>query len=251
MFWQNYGKEEISIMVQTLSIIILLTVILWLFLRKKERKYRNIPLIVITVIMLGLEIAKQIINLKQPTYDLNVIPMHFCSLFLYFYPLAVFCKGRVKNFGLTMSLVCSAWLFVLFYWNPQPIIGMSPTHLFESFSNFHTFVYHHLAVLFLLVSLSLNMYNISKWSFLHVVIGISVYAAIAIPMAYGLNVNFCNLLESNIPFMENLRQSAGNVIYLICMWLIGIGGGAVVCGGYIGIRALLKKTKKKKRKLNS
>ncbi|MBQ8468457.1 MAG: YwaF family protein [Clostridia bacterium] len=239
MFWQEYGKNEILVMMLSLLVMVGITFLLWLFLHKKDRKTRNIPLVVITVLLLGLEIAKQVVSLCEPTYDYYAIPMHFCSLFLYFFPLAVFFKGKVQRFGLTMSLVCSAWLFVLLYWNPCPIIGFSPTHVFENFSNFHTFIYHHLAVLFSLVSLSLNMYNIDKWSFLHVIIGISVYAAIAIPLSYAVNVNFCNLLESNIPFMENFRQSAGQVVYLICMWLIGIGGGFVVCGGYIVIKKLV------------
>lgn len=240
MFWQNYGKNEIIVMMLMLLALIAITFVLWFFLHKKERKIRNIPLIVITSIMLVLEVVKQIVNLCEPTYDLNAIPMHFCSLFLYFFPLAVFCRGKVQNFGLTMSLVCGAWLFVIFYWNPDPVIGMSPTHIFENFSNFHTFVYHHLAVLFLLVSLSLNMYNISKWSFFHTVVGISIYAAIAIPLSYGLGVNFCNLLYSNIPFMESLRTNAGNVVYLICMWCLGVSGGSFVCGAYLGIQSMVK-----------
>ena len=243
MFWQDYGKEEIAVMMQALAIIILITVLLWIFLRKKDLKYRMIPLIVITSIMLALELTKQIYNAANGTYDWYVVPLHFCSLFLYFYPFMVFCKGKVKNFGMTMSLVTSVWMFVLFYFNPSPIIGASPTHLFETFSNFHTFVHHHLVVLFLLVSLSLNVYNIDKWSLLHVVIGISVYALIAVPAAHLTGTNYCNLLTSNIPFMESLRQSAGQIVYTIVMWLIGVGGGLLVCGGYIGICALSKKRK--------
>lgn len=239
MYWQ-YNSTGKHVMVGTLLLIVSISVLLGLLLHKKEDKYKKIPLIIITVLMLGFELAKQIINIKNG-YDYNVIPLHFCSLFLYFFPLAVFTKGKLKDFGLVMSLVCTAWMTILLYINPEPIIGKSPENVFATFSNVHTFVHHHLAVAFLFVSLALNVYNINKWSYLYVVLGISLYAVVAIPAAHATGVSFCNLLDSNIDFMENFRQNFGQVIYTIAMWLIGVGGGFVIIGTHHAASTIVRK----------
>ena len=241
----DYDFKCTMVMVGTLVGIVLITFLLWLFLHKKDIKYRQIPLMIITSIMLILEVIKQIYAC-QDGYNWWMFPMHFCSMFLYFYPLAVFAKGKVKNFGQTMAFACSMLMFLFFYIKPSDIIGYSPDHVFQDFYSFHTFTYHHLVILYLFTSLALNVYNINKWSFLHVVIGFTAYAAIAVTMAHALGVNYCNLLTSNIPFMESLRQSVGQILYTSIMGLIAISCGSAVCGAYIGIKYLFcrKKTQK-------
>ena len=243
MYWQ-YNSTGKHVMIGTLLLIVSISVLLGLLLHKKEEKYKNIPLIVITALMLIFEIAKQIQNIVMHEYTWWSFPLHFCSLFLYFFPLATFAKGKVKNFGLTMSFVCACWMTILFYINPQDIIGNSPENIFASFGEFHRFFHHHLVVAFLFTGLALNMFKITKKSFLHVVIGISIYAAIGLTVAHLTDTNYCNLLHSNIPFMENFRVNAGQVLYTIAMWIIGVGGGCIVCGVHMGISALVQKNKK-------
>jgi hypothetical protein len=225
----NWSESDKIVLPISLAVILAISVILSLLLRGKDEKIKKIPFIVITTIILVLEIIKQTKNIIEG-YDLWSIPLHFCSLFIYFFPIACFAKGKFQEFGKTMSLVCSAWLIALFYINPGSIIGGGTTqNIFASFSRFHTFFYHHLAMLYFFCAVGLKFYEIKKSSFLYVAIGFTIYVLIAVPMAHILNVNFCNILTSNIPFMENFRLQFGQVLYTILMYLAGMAGGTVVC----------------------
>jgi len=229
--WTN---DEKFVLPLTLGLILIISLIFCLWLRKKSEKIKNVPLMVITVIMLVLEIVKQILSIKEG-YDYWTIPLHFCSLFLYFYPLATLTKGKIKEFGVTMAFVCSCLMTALFYFNPSSIISESASDVFGSFGNFHTFIYHHLVMLFLFTGLFLNMFKISKKSFIHVLIGFSIYALLAVPLAHVLNTNYCNILTSNIPFMESLRLKVGQIIYTIVMFLFAISASFMLILIKLGI----------------
>ena len=244
----GWSKSDAIVLPLTLLAIVGATIFLWFLLYQKEDKLKKIPLIIITLTMLILEVIKQIKAIVEG-YDFWTIPLHFCSLFLYFFPIAVFAKGKFQEFGKAMSLVCSAWLFCLFYFNPDSIISTRTTdNVFSSFSTFHTFFYHHLAIAFLFISVALGFYKINYKSLIYVLIGFTLYMAVVVPVTHLTQTNFCNMLFSNIPFMENLRQSVGQIIYTIVMYLIGVAGGCAMCLIYIGCIKLLFKLKNKDNK---
>lgn len=225
----SWSEAEKTVLPWSFVVIAILSIVICILTNEKKEETKRIPLMIISVIMLGLEIAKQIINIVHG-YDLWTIPLHFCSLFLYIFPLASFFKGKIGNFGRTLAFVCGMLFFALFYFNPGTIIGNACANVFESFSSFHTFTYHHLILLFLFILLGSRLYHPTKFDFLYVFIGISLYACIAVPLAHILNVNFCSLLKNVIPFMEELRLNVGQVVYTIVMYLIGVGGGFVAVG---------------------
>lgn len=235
--WTN---EEKYVLPLTLGIILIVSLVLCLLFRKKSEKIKNIPLATITIIMLVMEVIKQVMAFSEG-YSTWTIPLHFCSLFLYFYPLATLTKGKIKDFGVTMAFVSSALMSALFYFNPSSIISASAGDVFGSFGNFHTFTYHHLVILFLFTGLLLNMFKVSKKSFIHVLIGFTVYGLIAIPMAHILDTNYCNILTSNIGFMEALRLSVGQIIYTIVMFLFAISASFVLLLVKLGITKLNNK----------
>jgi len=174
----GWSDMDFAVLPATLLIIILISLALYAILKNKSDRIKEIPLIVITCILLVLEVIKQVREFRSG-YDYWAIPLHFCSLFLYFYPLAVFAKGKIKDFGKTMSLVCSSLMFIMFYINPDSIIGRgTTTNFLTSYGLFHTFIYHHLVILFLVLSIMLNFYKFKKENFIHVLIGFSLYAII-------------------------------------------------------------------------
>lgn len=244
----QWSKEDGIVLPLMLVGMIGITVLLWFLLRKKEEKYRKIPLMVITIIILVLEVIKQIKNAVDGTYSTWTIPLHFCSLFLYFFPLAVFCKGKVGQFGKVMSFVTSLWLFALFYIRPDTIINNSAANPFASFGMFHTFIYHHLALLFFMVSVALKFYDIKYKDFIYVVIGFTIYAAIGLTVAHLTGTNYCNMLQNNFEPLENFRLQFGQVPYTILMYLGGVAGGIAGCLIYIGFDKLFKFVKNKKTK---
>ena len=239
-----WTEPEKTVLPWALIFIVIVSIVVCVLTAKKDNKIKRIPLMIISVIILGLEITKQIINIING-YSLWSIPLHFCSLFLYLFPLASFFSDKLGNFGKTMSFVCGTLFLVLFYFNPSSIIGNSCANVFASFSSFHTFIYHHFIILFLLILLGSKLYLPSKYDFLHVFIGITLYALIAVPLAHILNVNFCSLLTNVIPFMEELRLATGQVVYTTVMYLVGVGGGFVAVGIANLIKLLVIKGKQK------
>lgn len=231
----GWSDMDFAVLPATLIIIILISLVLYAILKNKKDRIKEIPLVVITCILLVMEVVKQVREFKSG-YDNWAIPLHFCSLFLYFYPLAVFAKGKIKDFGKTMSLVCSSLMFIMFYINPDSIIGRGTTANFlTSYGLFHTFIYHHLVVLFLVLSIMLNFYKFKKENFIHVLIGFSLYAIISVPMAHVLNTNFCNILEGNVPIIESFRLFVGQIWYTVALYTFSIvaGMGIVAIHGRI------------------
>ena len=223
----TWTSSEAIVLPIALIVVILIALDVSFLTRKKGEVVRRIPLMVLSIIVWLLELVKQVLDIVSG-YSLWAIPLHFCSLFLYFYPLASFFRGKVGEFGKTMCFVAGSFFIILFYFNPSSIIGSSCNNIFQDFSSFHTFTYHHIIILFYLTMLFSKLYLPSKKDFIFVPIGILGYAIIAIPLAHILNVNFCNILDSNIPFMETLRVNAGQVVYTIVLILVGVIGGELI-----------------------
>jgi len=220
----KWSKYDAIILPIVLLIIIIISKLIQISLRGKDEKTKIIPLKIITIIMLIMEIIKQVKDIIDG-YDMWTFPLHFCSLFLYFFPLAVFAKGKFQDFGKTMSLVCPIMMTIAFYVSPGGIIGNSSSELLSNFSAFHSFTYHHLVILFLFVSLFTNFYSFKKENYKYVLIGFITYALLVIPAAHLLNTNYCEMLHSSINFLESFRLFAGQFTYTLLVFTIFLVGG--------------------------
>ena len=238
-----WTKDECWVLPLTLAIIIAITITLYFTLRKKSDKIRAIPLQVIAVIILILEVFKQSISIRDG-YSFWTIPLHYCSLFLFFIPLAQLTRERTRNFIKPVAFSAASAMTLLFYVNPSSIIGSSASDMFISFSKFHTFTFHHLVILYLLLSIVLRNYT-PKWKhFISVLIVMTIYFAIGMTAAHLLDTNYCNFLTSNIPFMESLRLKTGQVFYSIAMFFFITGGTALLNFIYFLIYKLFTRKKK-------
>ena len=242
-----WTEDEMIVLPIMLISIIIISALLGYLLRNKSEKIRGIPLIVIASVILVLEVIKQIRAGVTGEYTTWTIPLHFCSFFMVWFPLAQFTTGKVKQVGMACSLATSAMMFLLFYINPSSIINDSSGAVFESFSNFHTFTFHHLIILYLFCMLALRVYKPQKSDFLWGSIAFTLWAIIATTMAHVLDTNYTNILHSNIPFMESLRVATGQIFYTIVMYIFGIGAFNLVLLVYRLIyNAILKKKQQKK-----
>lgn len=90
----------------TLAVMLVAAVLMRLWLGKKELNVRMIPLKIIAVLLVVLEIGKQIVSASDGDYDLYHIPLHFCSLFIFMLPAMAFWngKGAEKIRGITAAL---------------------------------------------------------------------------------------------------------------------------------------------------
>ncbi len=243
----SWTSSEKIVLPLALAIIVIITTILSIILKNKSEKLKKTPFFILASLLLVMEIIKQV--LSYPNYSLWSIPLHFCSTFMFWYALAAFTKGKVSELGFVVSVLFGFLFLALFYFNPSTIIGSSAENIFQNFSSFHTFVYHHVIILFTLLSITLKMFKPKLSQALPVSITYTIYAAIAILFANLLQVNFTNLLHSNIDFMQALLDKFGKIVYTAAMYLIGLFGLLAGLIASVYISKLNKQIKNKGKKI--
>lgn len=204
----------------------------WL-LRNKSETIRRIPLQVIAVIIIGLEIAKQIKSGIGGEYDLYSLPFHYCSLFLYLLPLHAFLQGngKFRKFVNAATLGCLASLF--FFMLVMPSIVYSEwaiIDMFNSFFSFHTVVFHNLVMLYFVLTISLKLYEFNIKRDLSVMaVFLAIYVVIATVLSHTLKTNFHNLYRCNLAPVEDIRLMlvdklgwGGQAIYVAVLFVMTI-----------------------------
>lgn len=216
----RWGVNEGKVLPISLFITILITVIIVFLLRKKSENIRRIPLIIITTIMLLLEVVKQVYFLCTG-YDLWALPLHFCSLSLYFFSFASYGKGRLRRLGDVFALSGTIVVLIAFLISPQNIIGHACDNVFATFLTFHTFAYHHLMFLYYFILVGSHLIKPQLSDIKYLIIIVLAYSIVAIIAGYSLNVNFCSVLYNNYSFLEAIRQACGPQFYLVCLVIFG------------------------------
>ena len=237
----NYTEAEKIVMPIALIAIIIIGFILRIFLKNKSDKIKNIPLTAIIVVMLVLELVKQIRLIANGAWTYWNIPIHFCSSFMIWFSVAQFGRGRVKEIGQACSLSSGILMTIMFYIYPSSIIGNACANPFANFSTFHTFTFHFLAICYWVWLVMLNLYKPNKNDLWICAIVYFVYYIILTAMAYIFNTNFSNALQSNINFMEQFRLTCGQIPYTIVMFLFGIGAIVAILAIYMGLQLCASK----------
>lgn len=239
----DYTSAELTVLPIALGIVIVVALLVGYLLRNKTDKQKNIALMVVAGIMLIMEVIKQWRAIDSGSYSLWNIPLHYCSMFMVWYSLAAFGRGRVQQAGRAIAMASSMLFFVTFYFAPKTVIGSSSADVFGSFGNFHTFFYHHFIMLFLALLLTLKLYKPQwkdlKWVFLAYVI----YPTIAVIMANVLQTNYASLLTNVLTWLDVVRINFGYDWYVAMMMAIGIGGTS---GFHILFTWIYNKTHKQK-----
>ncbi len=224
----SYTKAELIVLPIALITMITITFLLHFFLKDKAKRIQDIPFQVITILLIFGEIIKQILEFNEVDgYDFWAIPLHFCSTYFFWFALAEFSKGSFKTTMENIAFVASVYLVVGFYTMPKGIIGSACENIFENYSTFHTFFFHHLVLFYFILGIAFKRYTPKKQYVKAWVICFSAYFILATTCAHLLNTNYFNLLESNIPLMESFRLWAGQITYTFVMAFVTIAGGAI------------------------
>lgn len=239
----NWTKDEALIVPIGLVIIIFLSVIINFCLRNKSEKIKRIPLLIITIIVLILEIIKQVYSLIKG-YDLWKLPLHFCSIFLFVFSFASFGKGPLRKIGDVISLSGGFAVLIAFLISPRNIIGNACENVFANFDQFHTFTYHFLVFFYFFILISSNLVKAKFSDIKYIITTVLGYAIIAIVAGYSLNINYCSVLQNNYSFLESIRLSCGPRIYLLCLIVFGIVALSLTYLPNIIITMIRKKKKK-------
>ncbi len=248
MFWTPL---HVQTLIPQFVVYIVLAFVLSRLLKDKDFETQMLPLKICTALLLLLEIAKQVMGIVTG-YSTYWIPLHFCSLFLYFHPLACFYKGKHRDKFILIAGVVSTCLFLFMAVYPNIIYSDAAissmwdfvTGKGGSFFELHTVLFHGIGLFtfFLFIFQGLAKFS-TKRDILLVVVTYGLYCLIVGPFAQLIDTNFNNFVHSNAPFLENIRLSIiestgaflGQTIYVLA---ISIGTILVPLIAYFVLRLL-------------
>ncbi len=210
-----WTKEHALQLIPCLLAMLVICAVLRLALGKKSLKIRMIPMQVIAVLIVLLEIGKQILSIKEQyvTGNWYSLPFHFCSLFIFTLPAMAFYRGKYRSqiCGVTAALCASLFLLMLIY--PNLIYGSgSISSYFTNFMSLHTVTFHNLVMLAFLLFPALNLHEPqTKGDVKASMLVILVFCIVSASMAHILKTNFANYYQCNIPILETLRLTIAGV----------------------------------------
>lgn len=223
---QLWTPEHAKTLPPAVLAMLVIAFILRHFLKEKARNVRMIPFQILTCILLLLEVGKQSLSFARG-YDLYHIPLHFCSLFIFVYPVMSFYRGKHLQTVNAVSASISASVFLLMLIYPNLIYSADNIKsYFTDFFSYHTVTFHNLVMLGFLLIPALNLHVPEPKQDLKAVIWFMIgFSIVAATMAQILKTNFANFYSCNIPIFEALRTSLQPVIgaaltqllYVLCV----------------------------------
>lgn len=221
-------------------------------MRNAKDKLKYIPLQVIAVLLLILEVIKQIYNIKEyEAQNFYAIPLHYCSLFIYVLPFHAFYRGKHRQITDAVAFSCLASLMIFMILMPTVVYTDGDIKsFFRLFEGFHTVLFHNLVVLYFMLTLALKLYSFdTRRDLISIGVFLSVYVTVAAIFAYTLKTNFHNLYRCNINFIENVHLRLveslgifGTLLYVLALFIATI---LFTFASYCLARLFIKATDKK------
>ena len=241
------------ILVPAILIMCIITILLNKCLQKYPIHIRLIPLYFISIVIIILEILKNLYSLITEGYSLSVLPFHFCSVFLFVLPAMCLCRGKYSDgIGCIASTCCmSLVLFMLIY--PNLILSVNDFNNFFAMKDFyscHTVLYHLFAMFALVIIVGLKLHTPTKQRHVPLlcmfIIGFSIIAAI---VSNVLERNFSSFYRCNIPQIEEIRleleKTIGyvftQIVYATTTGLLHTAFFMIAYLAYLGLQYLVKK----------
>ncbi len=253
-----WTKEHTIAIIPTFVVMAIVSILLGHFLKDKDERYKLIPIKIIAVIIIVLEIWKQIESfLDEDGYSFYRIPLHFCSLFVFFIPLFAFYKGKFCEIIRSFTTICCMMLFVFMCVYPNMIFSAGNVRdYFSFFIDFHTVTFHLLVCFAFMLILSLRLYTIeTKRDMKIIIIGYSIYCVIAGIMAQVLKTNYNGFYRCNIDAIREIQESLissigwfGQFLFVLAMSIATIAFGYACYWLFRGIFALYNVIKNKLKK---
>lgn len=235
-----WTKELFVVSLPAHALMLVLALVISFLLRKKNEKIKRIPIYVLAIIFLVMEVGKQVEALQSGDYSLWNLPLHFCSFFIFWPIFSMLGKGKVREFGDTVSFVFAMMIMILMLVDPYSIYGTAVEDFYHNGTWSHTLVFHELVWLygFLFIFLGLvKKIKVKNWYFLP--IALAIYAVIVVPCAYLLNENYCCILQfTGFAILENIRIATGQVFYNCLEFVLGLAGMFAIffaCCGFVHI----------------
>ena len=208
-----YTDAEKRLIPLMFLILLAITLLLWLLLRKKSAFWQGIPFKVITVALIGGELAKQIISINNG-YDFWHLPLHFCSTYFIWFSLAEFSRGKMQKTMRNVAFVATLYLFVGLYGYPGGIMSNVCDDVFETYFTAHSFIYHHLVILYMMLTIAFKRFQPRKRDAFTWMACFALYFTAATICAYTFEQNYFDILNSEpLPIFEPVRLAVGQFWY--------------------------------------
>lgn len=205
----QHGKT----LVPAIALMIGLGVLLRCTIGKKDRSIRMIPMQVIAVLLVALEIGKQVVSLVRG-YDLYHLPFHFCSLYIFVVPIMAFYRGKHKDTVCHVCLAVSASLFLIMLIYPALIYSAwDIENFFGEYMALHTVAFHNLVMLAFVLMIALDIPAPGqKMAIKPVVLFVLGFCVVAASMSHILKTNYASFYTCNVPALESVRISLQGVL---------------------------------------
>ena len=210
-------------------VVLLLGITLRRLLKDKDRRVREIPVQTLAVMLLVLEVIKQVYHLfivrDWEPWDL---PMHFCSFFLIWFTFALCSRGQIRQLAYSCCLCGGILVTIMLAAAPQMIVNVACQNIFGSFPSFHTYFFHFSVVAYWEWLLLLRVYEPHKSHIWQTILLYMASFALIMAAAFIFNTNYTNVLSTDIGVLEHLRLSAGQFVYDLVLYCGGTALIAVV-----------------------
>jgi len=236
-----------------LTLYILSAILIGKWLKNKDENVRLIPIHIISAILIILEIIKQIKSFSIG-YQLDDLPLYYCSLFLYLFPLCSLGKGKLKKYAYFLTILSGTTLLAVMCIMPRVIYSENAIkNFFNDFDDFHTVFYHNIVLFGTCLLFTLNLLDLNiKHKFWCALSFYLSYCIIVIPIALSLKVNFNQFYNSNIPLIEELRLQqieifgfGGQILYDIEATITTVGFSLIM---YFILKFVMLKIQKRTKK---
>lgn len=237
-----WSPAHIKTLLPAMGVMLLLSILLRVLLGKKDLKIRMIPVQIIAVILLALEVGKQVVSFSRG-YDLYHIPLHFCSILLFTLPAMAFYNGKyVQQVRAVGTAICGAifWLTAIY-----PCLIYSAGNIEGFFTNYldaHTVLFHNLAMLAFMLIVALDLHTpADKGEHKLIIVFLTAFCVIAAVASQLLQTNYAGFYHCNVPPIEEFRLMLQPIIGYWPAQLIYVGGLTAVHYGFvIGFYCLYK-----------
>ena len=237
-----WSPAHIKTLLPAMGVMLLLSILLRVLLGKKDLKIRMIPVQIIAVILLALEVGKQVVSFSRG-YDLYHIPLHFCSILLFTLPAMAFYNGKyVQQVRAVGTAICGAifWLTAIY---PCLIYGAGNIEgFFTNYLDAHTVLFHNLAMLAFMLIVALDLHiPAAKGEHKLIIVFLTAFCVIAAVASQLLQTNYAGFYHCNVPPIEEFRLMLQPIIGYWPAQLIYVGGLTAVHYGFvIGFYCLYK-----------
>lgn len=233
---------------------LLIGVGLCFFLRKKENKTIKIVLIAIWAFAVAIELfyygylyiscinGSKIFNIE------NMLPFHSCLMFLYVFPVAMFCKNQIiKTAACNFLVVINMIIGFITLFVGCPPVGDSAL----SFPGFQSLVLHLIIVIVPLLMVVTGIYDIQLKD---IRLGLLAFATLGLTMWIFDAITGCDYFYfydgHTFPVLKVISENVPAIVWTLIVVFCYTFTGCAIHFLIIGIKYLINKRKQKEASVN-